>query len=221
MYTCKYCNKEFEKAKSIGSHSKWCKLNPNRDIPFKNVSSEKRKEINDKINKDTLSIIKRSESVAKGRIEGKYKKPTGRCTDPLKELNRRHKISTTMKLNKKSGGYRKGSGVGKSGWYKGYWCDSSWELAFVIYNIDHNIKFERNYSKFEYVFEGKVRYFYPDFILNDGSFVEIKGYSSKQWLAKKDQFNHTIQVVDVSNINKYLNYVLMKYSKNFINLYDN
>ena len=28
-------------------------------------------------------------------------------------------------------------GYGKHGWYKEYWCDSSWELAYVIYNLDY------------------------------------------------------------------------------------
>jgi len=41
--------------------------------------------------------------------------------------------------NSGKGGKRIGSGRGKSGWYKGYWCDSSWELAYVIYNIDHDV----------------------------------------------------------------------------------
>lgn len=33
------------------------------------------------------------------------------------------------------GGYRKGSGRGKKGRYKGYWCDSSWELALNLKEI--------------------------------------------------------------------------------------
>lgn len=26
---------------------------------------------------------------------------------------------------------------GYKGWYKGIWCDSSWELAYVIFNLEH------------------------------------------------------------------------------------
>lgn len=61
----------------------------------------------------------------------------------------------------------KESGYGKHGWYKEYWCDSSWELAYVIYNLDHNIKFKRNYQGFTYIFNNKLHKFYPDFILED------------------------------------------------------
>ena len=57
--------------------------------------------------------------------------------------------------------------------YKGYWCDSSWELAYVIYNLEHNIKFERNKQGFEYEFENKKYKYYPDFILEDGTYVEV------------------------------------------------
>jgi hypothetical protein len=31
-----------------------------------------------------------------------------------------------------SGGLKEGTSRGKSGWYKGYWCDSSYELAFNL-----------------------------------------------------------------------------------------
>lgn len=66
-------------------------------------------------------------------------------------------MSATCKKNKKSGGYRKNGGKGIRGWYKGYWCDSSWELAYVIYNLEHNIHFIRNTKGFNYKFEGIIR----------------------------------------------------------------
>ena len=47
--------------------------------------------------------------------------------------------------------------MGIKGWYKGFWCDSSWELAYVIYNLDHGIEFRRNTEKFEYEYCGKIR----------------------------------------------------------------
>ena len=68
---------------------------------------------------------------------------------------------------KNYGGYKPGGGRGKSGWFKGYWCDSSYELAWVIYNLDHNIKFERNTERFIYISSGITRYWIPDFILEN------------------------------------------------------
>lgn len=102
-------------------------------------------------------------------------KSIGKCKDPLKEQERRRKISETAKLRGTIGGRRQGSGRGKQGWYKGIWCDSSWELAWVIFNLEHNISFTRYSGFFEYEFEGKKHKYYPDFLMTDGTIVEIKG----------------------------------------------
>lgn len=67
-------------------------------------------------------------------------------------LNGKHNHETQM-IRHSSGGKREGSGRGKRGWYKGYYCDSSWELAWVIYNLDHGNQFKRNtniYYEYEY-----------------------------------------------------------------------
>ena len=53
-----------------------------------------------------------------------------------------------MKKNPKSGGLRHGSGKGKKGWYKGIFCDSTYELVFVIYYKDHEIPIKRSELKY-------------------------------------------------------------------------
>ena len=164
--------------------------------------------------------VKVSDSVKRAYAEGRL---TGRCKDPIKEELRRKKISNTMKKNPKAGGKRHGSGRGKQGWYKGYWCDSSWELAWVIFNIDHNIQFKRYSGYFEYQFNGAKHKYYPDFELEDGTIVEIKGAEKlKQWKAKLEQFpqDKQFQVIGKNEINKYLKYVTEKYGDDFIKLYE-
>ena len=88
------------------------------------------------------------------------------------------KISAAMKKNPNAGGLRIGSGRGKKGYYKGYYCDSTYELVYIIYNLDHNIVFNRcpRTLYYEYLLDNKIKKYYPDFILPDGSLVEIKGY---------------------------------------------
>lgn len=129
------------------------------------------------------------------------------------------KISDTCKKNKLSGGYRKGSGRGKKGTYKGYYCDSSWELAYVIYNLDHNIEFERNEQLFPYEFNGEQHNYKPDFIEGD-TYVEIKGYFTEQVKAKENAFPFQLKYIDGKGIIKYLDYVEKTYGKNFISMYD-
>lgn len=150
-------------------------------------------------------------------------KSSGKCKDPLKEQERRKNISKTAKLRGTVGGRRQGSGRGKQGWYKGYWCDSSWELAWVIYNLDHNISFTRYNGFFEYEFEGKKHKYYPDFLMANGTIVEIKGAEKlAQWKAKFQQFpkDKILQVIGKNEIRKYLEYVIQKYGKDFVSLYE-
>jgi hypothetical protein len=118
------------------------------------------------------------------------------------------------------GGYRYNSGRGKQGWYKGYYCQSSWELAWVLYSLDHGIKFIRNNVGFQYEYEGAIHRYFPDFILEDGSYVEVKGYNSKQWEEKKRQFPHKLLTIGKKEIKLYLSYVIQNYGKDFIRLYE-
>jgi len=53
------------------------------------------------------------------------------------------------------GGLRNGSGRSKSGYYKEIYCGSTYELCWVIYNLDHNISFSRFSG---YLTDGKIKY---------------------------------------------------------------
>ena len=117
------------------------------------------------------------------------------------------------------GGCRKGSGRGKSGWYKGIYCSSTWELAYLIYCLDHNIPIKRCKEKRSYIYEGKLHNYYPDFITDRG-IIEIKGYSTHQWLAKQEQ-NPDVITLYKSDIQPYLKYVHDNYTNDIVSLYDN
>lgn len=132
------------------------------------------------------------------------------------------KISKIMK-EKGAGGLREGSGRGKKGWYKGYYCDSTWELAYVIYNLEHGIPFSRNTKSFDYVFNGERKKYYPDFLLETDEYVEVKGYYTKQFEAKIEQFPKELSLIiyDKTGIKPYLDYVINKYGKDYYTLYEN
>lgn len=133
----------------------------------------------------------------------------------------RERLRYTSKL--KNGGKKLHSGRGKQGRYKGYWCDSSWELAYVIYNLEHNIKFKRYNKYFEYTWNNQILKYYPDFELEDGTLVEIKGYETEQWKAKLNSLpnNVNIIVLNEKSIKPYIQYVINKYGKDFTILYEN
>lgn len=141
------------------------------------------------------------------------KKMTGR---------RGHPVSTKVKerlsqvaIQTGFGGYKPGSGRGRKGWYKGYWCDSSWELAWVVYHLDRGVVFERNKERFPYADrEGKVHEYVPDFFLpGEDVFVEVKGF-----VLDKDVFQRKLaavgrpmQVWDKMAMKSVLAYVVEKY----------
>lgn len=105
----------------------------------------------------------------------------------------------------------------KRGWYKGYWCDSSWELAYIMYNLDHGIFLQRNLKGFPYKFECKNGRYYPDFILEDGTYVEIKGFHSQLTDQKIKSFpkNLTIKILYEQDMRSYLEYAKNKYGKDY------
>lgn len=121
---------------------------------------------------------------------------------------------------RKLGGYNPKGGRGKKGRYKGVWCDSSWELAWVIYAVDHNLEFKKNTEKFPYEFNGETLYYIPDFILANGEYVEIKGYQTDQVSAKIEHFPHVLTVLREQEIKQYLSYAVSKFGKNFTEVYE-
>ena len=120
------------------------------------------------------------------------------------------------------GGYREGSGRSKSGYYNGIYCGSTYELCWVIYNIDHLIVFERFPGKLEK--DGII--YYPDFLLSDGkTIVETKGYEKQESVDKKtkiaESFGYIVNVLRKDDLQYAFDYVAKTYNtKRFYELYD-
>jgi len=143
-------------------------------------------------------------------------KSSGRGATPEREAERIRKI--TDSALRRNGGYRVGSGRGKKGWYKGFFCDSSYELAYIVFCLDHQIRIQRNTQKRQYVWEGKQRNYIPDFVV-DGQIIEIKGFKSPQWEAKL-KYNPDVVVLYERDLRLVFDYVAMKYGKDFVKLYE-
>jgi hypothetical protein len=120
------------------------------------------------------------------------------------------------------GGYRQGSGRSKSGYYKGIYCGSTYELCWVIYSIDTNVKFKRFEKKLT---DGRTTYF-PDFILDDNkTIIELKGYElgdsvkNKTLLAEK--LGYKVIILRKEDLADVFEYVYQKFgTKKFHTLYD-
>jgi hypothetical protein len=219
LFICQYCGSERKNSNAKSNHESRCSLNSNK----KNVW-------NKGLTKETSTIL--SEFAEKCKVTRKNKthsketkekigkslkgRSTGFASTPEKEKERRRKISEAAKRN--NGGYVKGSGNGKKGWYKGFFCDSSWELAYVIYCLDHSIPIKRNREKRFYEYQGKTKIYIPDFIVSS-QLVEIKGFKSDEWEAKL-RFNQDVKVLYKADLENVFEYVKTTYGKNFIEMYE-
>lgn len=141
-----------------------------------------------------------------------------RFMSTLTSEEKKSKYGGPKRWSPNTGGIRAGSGRGKKGWYKGYWCDSSWELAWVIYNLDHGVSFTRNREGFSYSYANKTFKFYPDFKVMDG-YVEVKGWVDEKTRAKLSQFSGKLTVIDKAGMKPYLEYAVNQHGKDFIKLY--
>lgn len=120
------------------------------------------------------------------------------------------------------GGYRQGSGISKSGYYKGIYCGSTYELCWAIYSLDHNVKFSRFPSLLE---KDGVKYF-PDFLLDDKvTIIELKGYEKEDSVNKKTKLaeilGFKVGVLRKDDLKDIFEYVTINYkTKKYYELYD-
>lgn len=127
-----------------------------------------------------------------------------------------------MKKNS-HGGYRPGSGRAKTGYYKGIYCGSTYELAWVVYQLDHNIPFNRFDGCLIHPVTGQK--YFPDF-LQGKLIVEIKGYESNERVSKKNEIakmnGYDVLVKRKNDLEKEFNWLKTKYGlmKEYQRLYD-
>lgn len=220
MSKCKKCNNEFEPSKGLVNY---CSLECRNSRIWS--EEDKLKKSNSAKNSEKIKIANKLIGINRTKI--KIEKNCKTCGSSMLLMpSKSHKnfccVDCYLKSDdiKKTGGYRKGSGVGKSGWYKGYWCDSSWELAWVIYNLEHNIEFKRNKKSFEYKLNNKKYKYYPDFIIM-GIYYEIKGYVNNTTIQKLKYFKEKIVIIGKNEIKPFIKYVVDKYGNDYIRLYEN
>ena len=217
MKKCVFCGNEY-KPLGIAGHERYCINNPMRLTANPGGAKKGCKSWNKGI-KTTDEVRKKISDALKG-------KTTGLARSPEDEISRRIKISETMKGNPRSGGIRKGSGIGLKGWYKGIWCDSSWELAWLIYQQEMGNTPARNKKSFSYIFQGRTHKYYPDFFMNN-IYLEIKGRRGYEDLdaknkAKIDFFDNKgiLKVLYKEEMQPILEYVIAKFGKEFFLLYE-
>lgn len=233
--TCKYCGSTYYKAWTKSGKTDFCSPKCARTFS----TSVRREEINKKVSEKLKGI-----STHKGNtnVYDAYHKNPKKCpicgNDIPYEMRKRKTCSheCSLKLAAKTnreigtyanaGGYREGSGRSKSGYYKGFFCGSTYELVYYIYCKDHNINIERNEETFSYQWKGKTHTYLPDFITDEG-LIEVKGYHTEQVDAKTAAVNKPIKVLYLEDLEPMMRYIDETYNvyhrgktNNYHTLYD-
>lgn len=147
------------------------------------------------------------------------------CSDECKKIigtssETRKKISD--KVIGKTGGWRNFGGNGKKGAFKGHIFQSSWELAWLIFQIENGQNPIRCEKVFIYKNEkNQIRKYYPDFEMN-GIIFEIKGFDSERTqlkISSVKNLGYNIQLVMKKEIQPCLDYCIEKYGEKFYEKY--
>jgi hypothetical protein len=191
----KFCSRVCSNSRShskdtIEKMSEWAKSNPRGVAAYKNIKTSAN-------TKDPNKWITIECPTCKLPFE-KYKSETSRkyCSSKCRV----------------SGGYRKESfRHGIKGYYCNIHCDSTWELAFLIYHLDHNNDIQRHPVQRTYIdVSGDHRNYYPDFKVN-GKLYEIKGRLTDNDLCKI-QCNPDVILLTENELQPIFNYVCHTYN---------
>ena len=228
-YICKYCGRDCKNAGGLAAHIPYCKNNPNKQVhKYTNVRRGKYAKIQtscpycDKQLNTTKQLIEKHIAYCKCNPNHKNFKPMSEETKQKisihqqmhpRKVSEKHKQKLSkLAKQRKLGGYKKGSGRGKKGWYNGFWCDSTYELAYVIYCLDHDINIQRNYDSFEYILDNNIHKYTPDFIV-DNTYIEIKGYHTKLVDIKLACVNKPIKILYGKDLDYIFKYIEQTYNK--------
>jgi hypothetical protein len=214
LKTCPKCNSEFN-AQSKWGLKKFCSRS------CANSRGPRTDDFKDKVRTQLTGRTRDIPNATKGKRFVEYL--TKQCLCCGIEFSTREtedrKYCSNDCWRQQSGGYREGSGRSKSGYYKGIYCGSTYELCWVIYNLDHNIPFTR----FSGYLEKDGLKYYPDFLI-DNTIIEIKGYENVELVNKKtalaESFGYSVIVLRKEQLENEFRYVSNTYSSNFKTLYD-
>ena len=222
---CKQCSKLLAYKKEQGDFcNKSCATihkNMNRIVIFTEKGKTKQKENGFKYLKNFLDYQKI--------------RPKAHIYDKVCEICKKDfQVTCQQKLNKTCSkecksllqskvNHRENNTYGKSGYYQGIYCASSWELAFLIYNKDLAKDIKRCDLTFNYVMKDIEHTYFPDFIM-DNIIYEVKGRELEDVKFKTESVikaGYKIEVIRRKEILPIIKEIKIKYKvKDITQLYD-
>lgn len=234
--TCKNCGASFYKNWTKYTLSEFCSESCSRQFSSKTNREITNRKISSSLKKKNLNPSAHYSKILKERY---YSNPKlcvicGKIIEYERKKNKTCSRDCHYKcanLTKQKNGVvfiENGQGRGKTGYYKDFFCNSTYELVYYIFMTEHGHCVERNTKSYNYEFDGKKRKYTPDFRVDD-KLVEIKGYYTKQVQAKIDSVtDEELLVLYYGDLEYMMVYVDEKYgtkhntkSNNYFTLYDN
>jgi hypothetical protein len=218
QHTCEKCASNYETSSTWGSR-RFCSRSCAN-------SRSRPQELRDRIGTTLTGRKSKPESILKGLETKKLRnqlKPKTHCIVCQEELTKSWKKTCSRECwieSKRAYALKQEKhGGGHKGRYKGIPCDSTYELAYLIWNLDHGIDITRACVIYSYSYKGKISSYIPDFVV-EGQEVEIKGFMSARAQAKLEQ-NPQVFVVDKVAIQPFIRYVKQTYRvKDLRDMYD-
>lgn len=204
-FSCRFCTKLCKNDNSLRNHERLCKQNPNAMKPTGWAATPHKishPAWNKGLTCETDSRVAKNIESVKTFYE----------THEGTWVGRHHTFESRRKIAQSVAGNTRGN-RSKKGYYKGMYCGSSYELAYVIYNLDHDIPFAKCDRYYEYEYEGNKHLYFPDFELPDGTIIEIKGYHTELVDVKAAAVNdRPIKILYKKDLLPYLTYVFDTYN---------
>jgi hypothetical protein len=208
---CKFCQKLCRNTNALRQHELRCKQNPDK-LALPTISGDHFAEYRKTHGSWNKGLTKETDTRIVKYIEARPK------YNPNGWKGRKHTEETKQKLSKALLEYNHGDNQrnlhSKGGWFDGIYFMSTWELAYYIYQRDRGILLSRCEERFQYIWEGKLHYYTPDFLIKD-EYIEIKG---KEWpkdlikyQAVKDQ-GKQFKVLYEKDLKDCFDYVLTTYN---------
>lgn len=176
-----------------------------RDVGFKNKSNLDKRRVAKKFLNICIICNKEFETISKSKNN---KTCSVVCRGKRRALLNKKMIIKTF---------------GKCGYHKEIYCASSWELAFLIYNLDLGKEIKRCELTFKYEIEGEEHLYFPDFIM-DGIIYEVKGRELDDVALKTQAVidaGYKIELIRRKEINPIIKSIKEKYGiKDITQLYD-
>jgi hypothetical protein len=190
-YKCPYCGKVYSKL-GIISHI-W--RNHEDGINWKNNNLGGKPSWNHGLTKETDARVKKGSDTFNTNLKSGAFIPFFKGKHL--SIDHRNTIANTIKENVKNDNWHLSFSKSRTHEYAGKKFQGIWEVEYAKWLDANSIKWRRPTEKFEYFFDGKKRYYTPDFyLLEDNVYIEIKGYPTDKDFAKWDQFPMNIRILN-------------------------